>query len=64
MKLPSDEEKRKVFESFHSVLAGGDDKKWRLGEHDFEMLMKQLDSVVSVSSLLIWFVSPWLLDSK
>jgi hypothetical protein len=44
---PSEEEKRKAFESSRQLPATAEEKKWRLGEQDFEMLMKQLDNVVS-----------------
>jgi hypothetical protein len=66
LNLPSEEERRKVFESYRQLPVSADDKKWRLGEQDFEMLMKQLDNVVSQSSpvfdgytnvvyLLVWY---------
>jgi adducin len=42
---PSDEEKRSVVETMRQTSSSGDDKKWRLGEQDFEMLMRQLDNV-------------------
>lgn len=43
--LPSDEEKRKVYNAAHQLAVGADGKKWRLGEQDFEALMKHLDNV-------------------
>lgn len=47
-KQPSDEEKRQASIAVRQLSATeGDDKKWRVGEQDFEMLMKQLDNVVS-----------------
>jgi hypothetical protein len=47
IQLPSDDERKKAFELSRQLPVSTDDKKWRLGEHDFEMLMKQLDNVVS-----------------
>jgi len=43
--LPSDEEKRRIFESANQMTLSGDEtKKWRLGEQEFEALMKHLDN--------------------
>ena len=44
--LPSDEEKRKAYEAARQLPMSADGKKWRLGEQDFEALMKHLDNVV------------------
>jgi len=44
--LPSDEEKRKAYEAARQLPVSADGKKWRLGEQDFEALMKHLDNVV------------------
>lgn len=61
-KQPSDEEKRKAFDSAHQLPATAEDKKWRLGEHDFEMLMKQLDNVGYRTGYL--YREPQLEDNK
>lgn len=45
IQLPSEEEKRKVMESVRQAATSEDGKKWRLGEQDFETLMKHLDNV-------------------
>ena len=45
--LPSDEDKRKAYEAARQLPVSADGKKWRLGEQDFEALMKHLDNVVS-----------------
>jgi len=45
--LPSDEDKRKAYEAARQLPVSVDGKKWRLGEQDFEALMKHLDNVVS-----------------
>jgi len=44
--LPSEEEKRKAYEAARQLPMSADGKKWRLGEQDFEALMKHLDNVV------------------
>jgi len=44
--LPSEEEKRKAYEAARQLPVSADGKKWRLGEQDFEALMKHLDNVV------------------
>lgn len=46
MVLPSDEDKRKAYEAARQLPLSADGKKWRLGEQDFEALMKHLDNVV------------------
>jgi len=51
--LPSDEEKRKAYEEARQLPVSADGKKWRLGEQDFEALMKQLDNVVRHLFVLI-----------
>jgi len=48
--LPSDEEKRRAYEAARQLPVSADGKKWRLGEQDFEALMKHLDNVVSCIS--------------
>jgi adducin len=45
IKLPSDDEKRKAFDTARQLTISEDGKKWRLGEQDFEALMKHLDNV-------------------
>ena len=44
--MPSEEEKRKAYETARQLPVSADGKKWRLGEQDFEALMKHLDNVV------------------
>lgn len=43
--LPSEEDKRKAYETARQLPVSADGKKWRLGEQDFEALMKHLDNV-------------------
>jgi len=61
--LPTDEEKRKAYEAARQLPVSADGKKWRLGEQDFEALMKHLDNVVSClcHSVYITFCSQSLL---
>jgi len=51
--LPSDEDKRKAYEAARQLPVSADGKKWRLGEQDFEALMKHLDNVVSHLSVSV-----------
>ena len=49
--LPSDDERRAIFESSRQRSKGEDGRrKWRRGEMEFEALMRQLDNAVGGAS--------------
>lgn len=56
MTLPSEEEKRKAYEAARQLPVSADGKKWRLGEQDFEALMKHLDNVVHMLCRLVLMI--------